>query len=232
MTQYEQSLPAHGYRVLATRNLRQAREALAGAEPAAIVLDVASNDGAGWRWLSELRAEPASARLPVVVVSADRDEAKSIALGADRHLSKPVAMQALLGQLDRLTRWRILIVDDDPAARYALRRVFDGRHHDVLEAESAAEGLRAAGNVKPALIVLDLQLPDGRGEDLLARLRAQEATARTPVAIVSSLEPEEEQRAHLERLGASIHSKRALHEPAFGAALRGMLVRGSRALAG
>jgi DNA-binding NtrC family response regulator len=79
----------------------------------------------------------------------------------------------------------ILIVDDDAAARYGMRRALESKY-EVREAESAdaARGALAGGRVD--LILLDLVMP---GEDGLAFLRSlRESSDETPVLIVSALD--------------------------------------------
>ena len=68
-------------------------------------------------------------------------------------------------------------------------------------AANAAEGMRLASRQAPALIVLDLHLPDGSGWDLLAEFKADPALAETPVLIVSI----DDDRARAMSLGACEH---------------------------
>src|SRR6185503_9759159 len=126
------------------------------------------------------------AALPVIVVSGVDDPRKGYALGADAYLQKPVATAALLDELQRLTRPRLLIVDDDPAARYTIRKYCERQPYQILEAADAREGLHAANTMRPELIVLDLNLPDRRGEDVLRELGSAETTRGIPVWIVTS----------------------------------------------
>jgi len=79
----------------------------------------------------------------------------------------------------------ILIVDDEAAARYGMRRALEG-HFRVVEAASAAEAREAIAREKPALIVLDLIMPE---EDGLAFLRSWRGSGdQTPVLIASALD--------------------------------------------
>jgi CheY-like chemotaxis protein len=57
--------------------------------PALILLDIQLSDMTGWQVLSELRAHPATADIPVVVVSVDGDRKRSFEHGACEHLTKP-----------------------------------------------------------------------------------------------------------------------------------------------
>ena len=65
----------------------------------------------------------------------------------------------------------ILLIDDEPQIRRFLRIGLTAQHYDVLEAETAQQGLEKAVLNAPKLIILDLGLPDMDGQQLLARLR-------------------------------------------------------------
>ncbi|WP_338474753.1 response regulator [Pseudomonas sp. MS646] len=81
---------------------------------------------------------------------------------------------------------RLLIVDDNIATRYALRRRLESHGYVVLEAGTGSEGLaRIAGEPIDALI-LDVNLPDMSGFDIVRTLRADARTALLPVIHVSA----------------------------------------------
>jgi DNA-binding NtrC family response regulator len=79
----------------------------------------------------------------------------------------------------------ILIVDDDSAARYGMRRALEGRYR-VTEADSANAARKALSSSSPHLILLDLVMPDEDGVTFLKSLR--ESGDGTPVLIVSALD--------------------------------------------
>lgn len=80
---------------------------------------------------------------------------------------------------------RILLIEDHPIVRAGCRRLLEATDSlQVIEADSAAEGLRLGGEICPDLIVLDLKLPDGNGLDLLASLTARKPA---PKVIVFSM---------------------------------------------
>src|SRR6202012_4389323 len=92
----------------------------------------------------------------------------------------------------------VLLIDDEPKIRRFLRAGFELHGFSVLEAENAAEGLKAATFNAPDLIVLDLDLPDLHGSEILERLRSW---SNIPV-IILSVEASEEQKVRLLKLGA------------------------------
>jgi two-component system NtrC family sensor kinase len=85
----------------------------------------------------------------------------------------------------------ILVVEDDEHVREGLRRAFESEGHKVLACGDAAEALRELHRVGCDLIVLDVELPGVSGLALCRLLRAQAATRRLPVIIVSSHDREE-----------------------------------------
>ena len=183
---YRRLLRGTNYTLIPAHTLRQAREALVRSRPAAIVLDVMLGNESAWRWLSELKGSPDTMALPLIIVSNVDDARKGYALGADGYLQKPVEGPVLIAELDRLTRARILVIDDDPAARYTIRKYCERLPWRVLEAADAREGLQAAATLHPELIVLDLNLPDRRGEEVLRELAAADATSAIPIVIATS----------------------------------------------
>lgn len=86
----------------------------------------------------------------------------------------------------RLLHDRVLIIDDHTPDRYVLRKLIERHTEDIVEAVTVAEGLNTARLSQPALIFLDLGLPDGRGEDLLLDLKQSPRTRDIPVIINSS----------------------------------------------
>ena len=68
---------------------------------------------------------------------------------------------------------KILIVDDEPDIRSALGRYFERSGHDVLFAGTGEDGVRLVQTERPAVVLLDLFLPDISGFDVLERTREQ-----------------------------------------------------------
>jgi len=79
----------------------------------------------------------------------------------------------------------VLIVDDEPAARYGIRRALEGKYK-IAEAGSASAAREAISRERPDLILLDLIMPGEDGVSLLRSLR--EGGDETPVLVVSALD--------------------------------------------
>ena len=210
------------YAGVPARNLRQAKDALAQYRPVVVLLDIQLGHETTWKWLGELKS--AAGAPPVVVMTSVDDPRKSFALGADAYVHKPVTRLALLEVLDQMTRARILVIDDDPAARYAIRKCLEDRTCRVVEAADAREGLHAAQTLQPELIVLDLNLPDRRGEDVLGELAAGETTRTIPVVIATSERLTPELRRRL-GAAAAVLEKSELRREALAPLVEGLRLR-------
>ncbi|MEW9834454.1 response regulator [Mesorhizobium marinum] len=94
-----------------------------------------------------------------------------------------------------MTRERILIVDDESQIRRFLRPALEAAGYEVVEAATGADALKAAATVAPALVILDLGLPDMDGKEVIARLRGW---SHVPIIILSVRDQETEKIAALD----------------------------------
>ena len=83
---------------------------------------------------------------------------------------------------------QILVVDDNLAMLAAVGRVLRGAGHEVLEAATGEEALRLAEAHHPALILLDVRLPDANGVDLCRTLKSDPSFADTFIVLLSSID--------------------------------------------
>jgi two-component system, OmpR family, KDP operon response regulator KdpE len=88
-----------------------------------------------------------------------------------------------------------LIVDDEPQIRRLLRVVLEGENYQVHEAENGQQGLTEIANRRPAIILLDLGLPDMEGLEVLKRLREW---SEAPVLVLSVRDDEQSKVAALD----------------------------------
>jgi signal transduction histidine kinase/CheY-like chemotaxis protein len=82
----------------------------------------------------------------------------------------------------------VLVVEDDPHSAELLSVYLEGAGYRIAHARDGAEGLELARRLRPRAVVLDILLPRLDGWDLLARLKADPATADAPVVVVSMLD--------------------------------------------
>jgi two-component system cell cycle response regulator DivK len=85
-----------------------------------------------------------------------------------------------------VTARRILVVEDNPMNLKLVRDVLQFAGYDVIEARSGEEGLRAAQENPPDLVLMDLQLPGIDGTETLRRLRQESLGPDVPVVAVTA----------------------------------------------
>lgn len=215
---YEKFLQRSIFRVVSARNPAEARAALQETRPVAIVLDILLQNESGWVLLQELKSNPQTRTIPVLVATVVDNEHKARKLGADAFATKPVDRERLLKQLHSFLAQprsgKLLIIDDDEVSRYVLKNALATSEIPLVEAASGEEGLRLARNELPRAIVLDLLMPGMSGFEVLRQLKSDPRTAGVPIVINTSKTLEPEERADLETQVAAIVQKDASYEKA------------------
>jgi signal transduction histidine kinase/DNA-binding response OmpR family regulator len=159
--------------------------------PAAITLDVMMPGMDGWTVLATLKADPQLSSIPVVMVTMTDDRRTGYALGASDYLTKPIEPGRLSAALRRQLgdagpTASVLVVDDDPAVRRLTHQVLQREGWTVLEAENGRVGLRRVAERLPALIILDLLMPDMDGFEFLDELRQTNVAPAIPIIVVTA----------------------------------------------
>jgi signal transduction histidine kinase/ActR/RegA family two-component response regulator len=95
-------LDGSGTRVLRARDGVEALEQIRKVSPVAVVLDIKLPRLDGWQVLAELKADAATAAIPVVIASVVDDRPRGLALGADEYLLKPIRRDKLVDALRRV----------------------------------------------------------------------------------------------------------------------------------
>jgi two-component system KDP operon response regulator KdpE len=80
----------------------------------------------------------------------------------------------------------ILVVEDNDNIRRFIHTTLSLEGYPVLEAATVRDGLRIAQNERPALVLLDLALPDGTGWDFLQSMRDADEPGRSKIAILTA----------------------------------------------
>jgi CheY-like chemotaxis protein len=180
-------LTKEGFRVVAAAGgedgLRLAREL----RPDAITLDVMMPGMDGWAVLSALKADPAVADIPVVMLTIVDDRNLGYALGASDYLTKPIDRERLVRVLDKYRRdLPVLVVDDDPVLRQLLRRMLEPEGHTVVEAENGRVALERLRDISPSVVLLDLMMPEMDGFEFVAEFRRDLRWREIPIVVITA----------------------------------------------
>lgn len=214
----ESHLASSGYGVAVCSEPRRALEVAAELQPQAITLDIIMKPINGWGLLLDLKSDPRTERIPVVVVSVVDQPATGALLGADEYLVKPVekaslvaAVERCLGRQGSARQMRpILVVDDDPPTREFIAELLVKQGYVVGTASGGAEARSCVASSLPELVILDLVMPEVSGFQLLAEWRQDPQTADLPVFVLTSKELTLQETEYLQRHSAALFQK---HEP-------------------
>ncbi|MDR7269227.1 CheY-like chemotaxis protein/signal transduction histidine kinase [Pelomonas saccharophila] len=173
--------------------------------PDLVLLDVDLPGLGGFEVCRRLRATPGLADLPIIFATSHADpgtEAEALQLGANDFLHKPFDDVQVLARLrtqlraaanerpDRPEasgpgRTRILIIDDDATSIQLVRSLLAdvGECHFAL---NGAQALTLVGELRPDLILLDVDLPDSDGFRVCKQLRADPEFGQVPIMFLTS----------------------------------------------
>ena len=227
------SLAGAGYRVEVARDGEEGFTKARQLQPSLITLDLLLPTIDGWDVLIRLKEEPTTRDIPVVIVSIVEAQGRGFALGAAAYLVKPVSREAMWQALQRLSlpreRATILTIDDDPLAVELVETMLTAEGFRVLKAYGGVEGLAMARQERPALLILDLLMPDLDGFAVLEQLRADPVTAAIPVIILTSQSLTPHEKARLYGAMAYLAQKGEFSRLAFVELIRGVLSGGGTA---
>jgi CheY-like chemotaxis protein len=168
--------------------------------PRAVILDVRLPRLDGWDVLAQLKADPATAKLPVVIVSMIDEKGRGFALGAAEYLVKPVQREQVVVALERCRRGdgqTVVVIDDDPTDLDLVEAVLSPEGYSVLRASGGEEGVALVAREHPAVVLVDLLMPGVDGFAVVHRLRSDPDTADVPIVVLTAKEMTSDDRARL-----------------------------------
>jgi PAS domain S-box-containing protein len=196
-----EALQSAGFDTVLCADLRSAREALAREGYVLVVLDILLPDGDGLDFLKELRSSPATAQIPVLLLSTEaevKNRVRGMGAGADEYIGKPYDLGQVVARARALTRAnsndavgpgrRVLVIDDSVTFRKELKRSLEAAGYNVWEATTGEEGLALAAADRPDAVVVDGILPGIDGRTVVRRLKSDATLRSTPCLLLTAAE--------------------------------------------
>jgi signal transduction histidine kinase/CheY-like chemotaxis protein len=182
-----------GYAVSVARDGVEGLELARQLNPRAVILDILLPGLSGWELLARLKGDPATAAIPVVIASMLDERGAGFALGAAGYLVKPIGRDELLEALDRCVApprdgRTVVVIDDNPLDLDLVEAVLAPEGWSVVRAVGGEEGVRLVRRERPAVVLLDLLMPEVDGFEVVERLRADPLLADVPIVVLTSKE--------------------------------------------
>jgi DNA-binding response OmpR family regulator len=108
-----------------------------------------------------------------------------------------------------MERPKILIVDDDPDLRRAMKIRLRANHYDTVQASDGHSAIAMAQKERPSLIILDLGLPRGDGFAVLKWLQGVDTLSSIPVIVLTARGPQFNEQQALQAGAAAFFQKPA-----------------------
>ena len=200
-------------------------------QPALITVDILIPKTDGWELLTRLKADQATASIPVVVVSIVDERGRGFALGAADYLLKPVDRDVLARVIQRVVRNKardqrgrsVLVIDDDPVILELMEAVLRPEGFEVLKAKDGRHGLQIVRERNPDLVVLDLLMPEMNGFEVVDEMHGSPDTASIPIVVLTNKSLSREEKDRLNGRIIAIRQKGEFHREDFVAQVRYLL---------
>ncbi|HLE15766.1 MAG TPA: response regulator, partial [Anaerolineales bacterium] len=186
----KENLEEAGYQVTTALNGEEGLRLACDLQPFAITLDIMMPNKDGWQVLHDLKADPSTRNIPVILITIVDKKALGFRLGAADYLVKPLKERDLLASLERLAQAnsglpprRLLVVDDDPAVIDLVIQLLEGTDYRVEAASDGEQALAAIERAKPDALLLDLVMPRLDGFELIEILHSQPELSRIPIIV-------------------------------------------------
>jgi CheY-like chemotaxis protein/signal transduction histidine kinase len=183
--------------------------------PDAILLDMRLPDISGLAALQRLKDNPRTRHIPVHVISVEDRMEAALALGAIGYAVKPTTRDHLKGVFAKLEAKlaqqvkRVLLVEDDALQRDSIARLIGDDDIEITAVEFAGEALELLRTTVFDCMIIDLKLPDMRGNELLKRMSEEDICSFPPVIVYTGRNLTRDEEIELMKYSRSIIIKGA-----------------------
>ncbi len=158
-------------------------------KPTAITLDIMMPKKDGWQVLCELKKDPETQDIPVIILSIVDNKRLGFSLGAAEYIVKPVEKQFLLRKLRNLEKTttikKVLVVDDEQDTVELIGNVLKETGYQIEVAYNSRDAIKTIKDFVPDLIVLNLTMPEVSGFDVIEYLKTEEGVKDIPLIVIT-----------------------------------------------
>ncbi|MEO6148848.1 MAG: response regulator [Mucilaginibacter sp.] len=185
----------HGYESTVINEGTNAAQIIKETQPDAVILDIMLPGKDGWQILKELKQDSETMHIPVHLMSAGDAAANRVRReGAISFIKKPIDTNALDKLFNDMMQQsgskfkQILLVEDHQAQSQALKDMMESQGITVDQAFDGESAFRMLNESEYQCVILDINLPDISGLDLLDKIKAVEKFLELPVIVNTAME--------------------------------------------
>ena len=212
----QENLSEAGYDVVGALGGEEGIAKAKALHPNVITLDVMMPNKDGWQVLYDLKTDPATSDIPVIMLTIVDKKPLGYELGATDYLLKPFDTNAVLAALQRITHLnggkplrRLLVADDDPDVVDLVTQLV-GDQYEMESARDGVEALAAIERERPDVLLLDLLMPGLDGFGVIERLRQNPEHRTIPVVVLTAKSLTADEIANLNSSVARVIQKQGL----------------------
>jgi PAS domain S-box-containing protein len=195
-------LQKEGIQVVGAQSGQEGLDLARQLRPSMIVLDVMMPTMDGWSVLTRLKGDAELSEIPVVMLTMVNNREMGFSLGVDDYMLKPIDRTDFVATLRRYctphVKPTVLVVEDDLATRQMLRASLEREAFTVIEAGNGTEALGRLCTARPAIILLDLMMPEMDGFQFTREVRARAEWRDIPILVMTAKDITAEDRAQLD----------------------------------
>ncbi len=212
-----QYLTSRGYQVIFAEDGDKGIQMAIEEQPFAITLDVMLPKKDGWSVLKELKENPKTKDIPIIMLSILGEKNIGYGLGAFEYFVKPISADKILSAFSRLENLakkqiqKIVIVDDDELEFEKFKKEFGNDELRIEYIQDSEYAFSKIAEVQPDLIIIDLMMPKIDGVTLSYKLKSNLKTKHIPILISTAKDLSDEERKSLNNIVENIAVKSKGH---------------------
>ena len=180
-----------GYEPFIVNSAQQALKSIENEQYLAVLMDIVLPDANGFELLKQIREHPNTKNTPVIVCSVETEQQKAFLMGAVEYFVKPINYKYLV---EVLTSYKlkkdsnILIVDDDVPTLNLLKEAVEQSGFNAIAESHSSKVISMIENMTLDLAIIDLDMPEINGFDLIKLIKSNKNFARLPIMIYTGKE--------------------------------------------
>lgn len=180
-----------GYEPLIVNSAQQALKSVENESFLAVLMDIVLPDTNGFELLKQIREHPKTKNTPIIVCSVETEQQKAFLMGAVEYFVKPINYKYLVEILMsyRLKKdSNILIVDDDVPTLNLMKEAVEQSGFNAIAESHSSKVISMIENMSLDLAIIDLDMPEINGFDLIKLIKSNKNFSRLPIIIYTGKE--------------------------------------------